>query len=203
MVVVPDVLRATFSAMVDDHSGRAGLAALERAGGSLTVAISSALPAAQVHFYGFRLQRQQKLKSRSDDALQPTVTGHIDIPLAAELSFWGRARLVTALCALTESAASEAARQKPKIHVRFAVPVALVANPEARRLELMDRWFLRINEISACAQKRRAGQAIRLQSCSFPGPVQQRSRSLMEVELRLDLEASGPLEVFHGSPDTP
>ncbi len=197
MTVVPDVLRATFSASVDD-SGRSGLAALERAGSALSTAVTATLPAAKVVFEGFHLKQvASKLKSRGDESVQPTILGHIDVPLALELSFWGRARLVTALHAITDAASAEAARAKPKIRVVFHQPVAIVADPDRLRKQLIQRWFEQVAQLHAQATSAGICQAVRLQSCSLPGPVQQRPRNLMEVTLELDLRPAGPLQVVH------
>jgi len=198
VLVVPDLLRVTFSASIDSASGRQGLAALERAGATLSSAVRGTLPAATVDFLEFRLRQVSKLKSRGDDTLQPTVTGQIDLPLAPELSFWGRARLVTALCTITESASAEALRAKPRILVSFGHPTALVAQPGSHRSALIGQWLERINSFSAQASKSGICSALRLKSCSLPGAVSQHPRSLLEVALKLEISPLGPLEVFHG-----
>lgn len=203
MIVVPDLLRATFSASIDSASGRQGLAALERAGATLSSAVRATLPAATVQFQEFRLRQVSKLKSRGDDTLQPTITGLIDLPLAPELSFWGRARLVTALCAITESASAEAQRAKPRITVSFGQPTALVADPESHRRALISQWLERIRSFSAQASTSGICSALRLQSCSLPGAVSQHPRSVLEVALKLDISPSGPLEAFHEPPSDP
>ncbi|MCA9661145.1 MAG: hypothetical protein KC486_22580 [Myxococcales bacterium] len=195
LIVRPDLLRSTLVADVEtDDLGR-GLAALEAASRALQEAIGAALPGSQVILRGLDLRHEtSKVKSRSGAAeVRPSITGVIEVPLAAALDYWARARLVARLWATTEAAVAQGLRSKPRIRAAFGAPSAVVREPEAFRGELIERWLERIQEIARRAAASGVCAGLSLRACDVPGAVEQRPRSLEEVSLELAI-AGPPLE---------
>ena len=194
LLLRPDLLRVTFIAEADCARGEQGVAALERAAATLRAALTGVHPEGVVRLRGFDLRRQASLKSRSSaEEVRPTISAALEVPLSAELDYWGRARLMVRLWAVCEAAVAEGLRSKPKIRASFGAPVALLREPEAHRRALLRRRLDRIRELSDEAAASGVCGGLKLRSCALPGPVEQRSRSLEEVELVLDLAIEGPL----------
>jgi len=201
LIVRPDLLRVTFVAEAESGRGEQGIAGLERAAAALRAAVTGVHSEGSLVLRGFELRRQASLKSRScAEDIRPTISGALEVPLALELDYWGRARLVARLWAVTEVAVAEGLRSKPKIRASFGAPVALLRAPEVHRQALLRRRLGRIRELSEEAAASGLCAGLRLRSCALPGPVEQRTRSLEEVELELDLVIEGPLEAIDPGP---
>ena len=204
LIVRPDLLRATFVAEADSGRVEPGIAALERASAALRAAVRGVHPQGALILRGFDLRRQAQLKSRSSAAeLRPTITGALEVPLAPELDYWGRARLLAMLWTVSEAAVAEGLRSKPKIRASFGTPAALLRAPEVHRQALLRRRLDRVRELSEEAAASGVCGGLQLRSCALPGPVEQRTRSLEEVELELDLVIEGPLEAIKAGPAEP
>ncbi len=204
MIVRPDLLRVTFVAEAESSRGEQGIAALEQAAVALRAAVAGVHPGAALVLRGFELRRQASLKSRSSsEDVRPTISGSLEVPLADELDYWGRARLLARLWAVTEVAVAEGLRSKPKIRASFGAPVALLRAPEVHRQALLRRRLGRIRELSEEAAASGVCAGLRLRSCALPGPVEQRTRSLEEVELELELVIEGPLQAIERGSEGP
>ncbi len=187
LVVAPDLLRIAVVAEIDGLEPAAALRALESALAAFAAAAAQELPGARLVLRALDFTSAAKSAKSRDEA--PRITGSLDVPLAADLDFWARARRVTAAHALCRQAVDAAQRQRPPVLAGFGPPAAIVADPERHRPALVERWLAHVGDLAAQARARGLAPALVLERFTAPGAITQRPLSLIEVELQLDLPA--------------
>ena len=110
-----------------------------------------------------------------------TVHALLEVPLPAG-TFWDRAQKVAQADDLLQAVSQEGKRQKPALEVRRALPVFVVAEPEAHREALVKRLHERARSI--------AGEGAELRALQFDRAVTQQSMGLEEVALSLAVEGT-------------
>ncbi len=190
LILRPDHLRVEISVQVLEQEVTRAVALVESAVDAATRELTGALPGTRVLLAGLDLRRNLDKSSRAGHEIAAVVcSGHIHVPLAAEASYWPRARAVATLHAILAAAAAAGAKLKHPIQLGFGPALALVDDPEQHRVALIERWLARARELATRAQAQALCGALHLRECAVPGPVSQHPRSLDEVELRLALEA--------------
>lgn len=190
LILRPDHLRVEISVQVLEQEVTRAVALVESAVDAATRELTGALPGTRVLLSGLDLRRTLDKSSRAGHEIAAVVcSGHIHVPLAAEASYWPRARAVATLHAILAAAAAAGAKLKHPVQLGFGPALALVDDPEQHRVALIERWLARARELATLAQAQALCGALHLRECAVPGPVSQHPRSLDEVELRLALEA--------------
>lgn len=110
-----------------------------------------------------------------------TVHALLEVPLPAG-AFWDRAQKIAQVDDLLQALLQEGKRQKPALEVRRALPVFVVADPEAHREALVKRLHERARSI--------AGDEAELRGLQFDRAVTQQSIGLEEVALSLPVEGT-------------
>ncbi|MFO0594821.1 MAG: SIMPL domain-containing protein [Myxococcaceae bacterium] len=112
---------------------------------------------------------------------QPQLSATLVLPLAADASVWDRAAKVAQVDDLLRALIDEGKRQKPNLEVRRALPIFVLADPEAHRAKLLETLKARARSIAGDG-------AAELHELAFERAVTQRALSLEEVEVSLSLE---------------
>lgn len=190
LLLRPDHLRVEVSIQVLEQEVTRAVALVESAVDAAARELTAALPGARILLSGLDLRRNLDKSSRASHEIAAVVcSGHVHVPLAAEASYWPRARAVATLHAILAAAAAAGAKLKHPLHLGFGPALALVDDPEQHRTALIERWLARARELATRAQAQALCGALHLRECAVPGAVSQHPRSLDEVELRLALEA--------------
>lgn len=140
LVLRPDVLTIAVAASIEGQGGSRALPTLRDAAGVIVRALAevdqgAALVARRLHLGGGHAD-----KSAKGDRGDVQLDGVVHLPLAASLDFWGRAELaVRAVDALIASA-QQLSRQKPAVLLGWREPVGRVADEDAHRVALLERY---------------------------------------------------------------
>ncbi len=190
LVLRPDHLRVEISVHVQDLEVLRAVALVESAVDAAARELATVLPGARVHMAGLDLRRNLDKSSRAGHDIAAVVcSGHVHVPLAADATYWPRARALASLHATLAAAATAGSKLKHPLQLAFGPALALVDDPEQHRLPLITRWLAHARELATQAQSQSLCGALHLRECTVPGPVTQHPRGLEEVELRLALDA--------------
>lgn len=176
VVARPDSAHFSLSVQVEAESAAASIPLLRRAAQRLEDLLPPLGASLKVHDFDLNVGHA-KSGASSGTQLQATLV----LPLAKDASFWDRAQKVAQMDDLLRALIAEGKRQKPALEVRKGVPVFVVTDPEAHRVELVQLLLRRARSLSA------EGELL-LRQLRFERAVTQRSLSLEEVELSLPLD---------------
>lgn len=190
LVLRPDALEMGFALRETDADPQRALAAAQAAVEELRRRMDQATGSgAGVRMCGAQVSPIQRGKAADDEAAEYAVTvdGTVEVPLAASLDYWARARLVMAIRQHTDALhAAAAAAPDGRRGASFEAPRPVIKDPEAHRGALTDRWLKRARAFADAAQ---AGAApLHLLDCAPPGEIQQQVISLEEIGLSLAIE---------------
>jgi hypothetical protein len=188
LAVRPDVLTTYFAARVNEVDPDRAVLVLKATAEILLRRMREVHASATVRMGALDVGRES---SKSRDDLSTRIDAAIDINLAPEADWWARAQLAATVCVLSRTLSMEARKQKPLIDVVFQSPMALVRDPERYRVEVLRRWVARARELATVAE--REGAPLSIVACDPPGEVVQRTVSVEEV--RLSIELKGRLDV--------
>jgi hypothetical protein len=133
---------------------------------------------------GFQLARNMRDGKLID--VSATVDGVLEVPLSPNEDFWARSQLYVAIVETAQRVVAAYETQDGLRAVSFETPAFRIADPEAQRAELIQRWVERARQFAAAAQSEQALLFIR--SCAPPGPVVQKSTAFDEVSLELAID---------------
>ena len=140
--------------------------------------------AAAVHMHAMRIeQARDKQGNLLANQLMVVIDGVVDAPLAPELDYWARAKLLGAVSAATRPLVDAGREQKQQLMVNVELPRAVLKDPESFRADLIKLWVERARSFATQASS--AGEPLAVESCDPPGAVSQRTLGLEEVALTL------------------
>jgi len=182
MVVPPDTLTISVGIVRVGADLPATLAALQGSAQDLGQRAQKAFGAqARLQLLHFSVSPTGEKKTETSRNL--SASGAIEVPLAAELDYWGRAELLVKAAALAREVEEESKDPKKGVSINLGSPTPLVRNTDGLRAELIRRWVEDARAFAAAAQS--AGAPLHLLRCDPPGSVEQRPLGIGGVGLWL------------------
>ncbi|MBI2393926.1 MAG: hypothetical protein HYV09_30425 [Deltaproteobacteria bacterium] len=183
IVVRPDLLCVPFVVSVIDLDPEKSVAKAQGTSTAIGQRFASIAGGGTVRMRGLAVAPSYGFgKSAKGDppAWALTADGVFEVPLAANLDYWARTRLVAALVAAAKNETTAAAEG---VRLAFEAPQLRVADPEAHRAKLTKQWVERTRSFAETVQT--PGAALAVVDCAAPGDITQRSISTEEVALTL------------------
>jgi hypothetical protein len=188
LIVRPDTLRTTFQVQIlGTFASQEALTRLQQECEQLRRQLREATSSeVRLKLSGVVLAPAPSKKLRipeDDDEARTAVAGTLELELPTSLDFWARGGRVVTLERVCHQLAAEERKERGRPAFSFSTPVALLAEPEQHRAELLRRFVSRVQEFSAAASAAEA--PLRVVDCTAPGSVVQTPISLEEVALSL------------------
>ncbi len=171
----PEQARFQISFSVEIETASAALGVLKRA--ALRLEELAASTHSTVAVDRFELPPDSGKQDTAPSSLHLTLT----VPLAREASMWERAAQLAQVDDMLRALGQEGRKHKPRLDVHHALPVFVVADPEAYRPLLVKRLHERARSLGD-------GRGVLLKELRFDRPVEQRSLGIDQVELLLNVE---------------
>lgn len=186
MVVRPDVMTITFDLRKTSDDPAAALDAVQAVATELARRFQTVSPDATVEMHNLTIDSAAEAQKKETANLRSVVVeGSVELPLAAEMDYWKRARLLTQLVAVSKTVVDEQKDAKKAVLAHIGKPNALLRNPESFRADLIKSWIDHVRSFSGAAQS--AAAPLEILSCDPPAQVQQHTISLEEVGLSLHI----------------
>ncbi|AKT37825.1 hypothetical protein [Chondromyces crocatus] len=185
LVVRPDALELGFALRETAADAQRAVAAAQAAVSEVEKRVEEATGgAATVRMCGVASAPYAPGKAEGDKKgeVSVTVDGTIEVPLAASLDYWARARLLAALTQVTREL-QKASTDDGRKGASFEVPRPVVKEAEAHRAALTERWVRRVRAFAEVAQG--GTVPLHIVDCAPPGGIEQQVLSLEEVALSL------------------
>lgn len=190
----PDLVCVPFALRAQAPSVKAAMDAAQLLVRTITERFATATGgAALIRMMGFSTQAYSKGKSSRAEDVEYVVLadGAVDVPLGANLDYWAKGKLLSALVeasrALTPSKKEEEPPPgTPRVDAAFTAPEVKVKDPEAHRATLVKRWVERARQFTELSQSR--SDPLVILDCAPPGAIGQQPLSIEEVGLSLGIQ---------------
>ena len=187
IVVRPDLLCVPFAVHVIDADPDKAVGIAQGVVNEIVAQFKAAAPSGVLRMRGIGVNPTQgygKTKEAQEQTSFALVAdGVFEVPLADNLDYWARSKLLSTLVALSKK--QHDARKEPPITTSFEMPNMRVADPEMHRTKLTKQWVERARAFATAAQT--TAMPLNLVDCQAPGEIAQRHISTEEVGLTLSV----------------
>lgn len=190
LVVRPDLACVPFVLRLDGPDAQAVLATLEKATQAIqdrfVTATKGSATMTMLGAHVASARSYSKIKSDEPPKFVVTIDGSVEVPLATDMNYWARARIVSSLVQASSDQKPlipPPPEDQPQLDAAFGAPELKVKNPESYRAELVKHWVDRTRAFAKAAESDKA--PLNLVNCDPPQAITQTPISIEQVGLSL------------------